>query len=77
MSVPLKAAVSGERASGCGHCGEVFSGLTGFDAHQQWDRDERDEMVLTCLDPLALGMEKNRMGRWHYPRPEGAEDWWT
>lgn len=63
------------KTSQCGACGEVFSGLTAFDAHRTGKPQDR-----SCADPAELGMEIKRRGDngtvWGYPAPENAPDYW-
>jgi hypothetical protein len=49
----------------CAGCHEVFSSLTGFDAHQK--RAFGTPAPVTCLEPSGLGMHRNRHGHWAQP----------
>jgi hypothetical protein len=58
----------------CGVCGEHFSGVTAFDAHQRVNYEA--EVPVTCQDPASLGMIKNRHGRWAAaPDPSRPNPW--
>lgn len=49
----------------CGKCGEVFTGLGGFDRHQLVDYTAAIEVI--CQHPASIGMVRNRHGRWALP----------
>lgn len=49
----------------CDPCGREFTGLGPFDKHQDVDYSRRP--AVRCLDPAALGMERNAHGRWGFP----------
>ena len=49
----------------CSPCGREFTGLSGFDRHQDVDYSRRP--AVRCQDPATLGMEQNPFGRWGSP----------
>lgn len=51
--------------SACSPCGEIFTGLTAFDRHQDVDYSRRP--AVTCLDPASVGLVRNDLGRWGEP----------
>jgi len=50
---------------GCVLCGQTFTGLTLFDAHQ--DVDYNREPVIICRDPTGLGLAQDARGTWGTP----------
>jgi hypothetical protein len=52
-------------ACACDPCGREFTGLGAFDKHHAVDYTRRP--AVTCRNPEALGMVRNRAGRWGFP----------
>jgi hypothetical protein len=50
---------------GCAACGQVFTGLTLFDAHQ--DVNYAREPVIACRPPAWLGLVQDARGTWGTP----------
>jgi hypothetical protein len=49
----------------CAACGETFTGLGLFDAHQ--DRNYKRDPVIICALPVELGLVRNPRGAWGTP----------
>jgi hypothetical protein len=49
----------------CVLCGQTFTGLTLFDAHQ--DVDYNRHPVIVCRDPTGLGLAQDSRGTWGTP----------
>lgn len=54
----------------CAACKEQFSGVTGFDAHQ--DRDYTRQPPVICRPPAEAGLVRNDRGRWGFPLDEAG-----
>lgn len=57
-------------ACGCSGCGRVFSSLTLFDRHQDWDYDA--PAALSCKTPESLGLVLGPNSTWW--TPEGLKN---
>lgn len=51
--------------SKCRKCGEEFTGVGPFDAHQRIDYGTKDtRRFVSCLSPAEIGLTKNEYGYW-------------
>jgi len=57
-------------AAECSPCGESFTGVTSFDAHQ--DRDYSRTPAIICHPPAEAGLVLNEHGRWGFPLNEAG-----
>jgi hypothetical protein len=56
----------------CVLCGNTFTGLGLFDAHQ--DTDYNRHPVIVCRDPAGLGLAQDARGTWGTPEGLAARD---
>lgn len=57
-------------AADCSPCGERFTGVTAFDAHQ--DRDYTRTPPVICRPPADCGLVLSDRGRWGFPLDEAG-----
>lgn len=54
----------------CAECGEYFNSVVSFDKH----RKGKYNVKRYCIDPVSLGMEKNKQGFWRKPLTEEQKE---